>query len=120
MRTELKELDGKRGLFYGTFQRRGYHWSWRAEEVETILLENILDEEGNLVADHIWVNDVTVFRGLDLAEYIQVSFYARVKEYMRGYLGRRKSQYDKRMSLDYTLVDISDVSVVGMDKSLAC
>lgn len=90
MRNELKEIDGERGTFTGVFIRFGTKTGFKGTE-ETILLKDVQDKEGNLVADHLWFNRTKGFEKLDLKTGDKIQFDARVKKYARGFKGKYSS-----------------------------
>lgn len=101
MRKKLKESEGVRGLFRGTFTRFGTKNGWRGPE-KTVLLNNIENDEGTVVSDHCWFNYTKGFQSLHLKEGDRIEFQARVKEYLKGYQGYREEVY-KPVEIDYKL-----------------
>ena len=102
MRTKLKNRDGERTVFRGIFVRYGKKRGWKGAEETTILLQNIVDINGNLVCDHLWFNCTKEFANLSLKEGDRLEFHARVKKYTKGYQGRREDVY-KPTEVDYKL-----------------
>jgi hypothetical protein len=102
-RVELKKEQGKRKTFYGVFGRFGTKMNWYTSDIEkTILLKDIVDEDNNLVADHIWLNLTKGFRNLNCLEKGDwIKFDARIKAYKKGYVNFKKDQGMRY--LDYTL-----------------
>lgn len=114
MRTSLQGLDGKRvsmtAVFwkYGTFRGRGC-------VARTILLKNIRDEQGNILADHVWINytagfdSVGVFRPGDV-----VKFTAQVSSYIKGYCGENiEGRLMNPIKWDYRLKYPRNVQKIG-------
>ncbi len=90
MREELEQIDGERLKFVGTFKRFGRKRDYKGNFVNTVLLINVKDENGKLVADHLWFNNTKRFQKLGILKHgDKIEFYARVKEYYKGYVNRR-------------------------------
>lgn len=93
---QLGALYGRRNRFSGTFVRDGLKGAYRGPGYdETVLLKDIRDEYGNIVADHLWFNKTKGFEELFLIEGEIVSFDARVDDYLKGY---KKDGYDYKLS----------------------
>jgi hypothetical protein len=91
MRDSLAVLGNVRSTFTGTFERRGCKASFRHQ---TVLLLDIRDSGGVLVADHLWFNRAKGFCALgNLRPRDVLRFDARVREYKKGYRGRRATDY---------------------------
>lgn len=103
MRKELEKLDEKRMVFTGTFERRGEKPAYRGYPLPTILLKNITDSSGKIVSDHLWFNLTKAFAALILVPGDVVEFHARVREYTKGYKGRRDDVWDSPVEIDYKL-----------------
>lgn len=88
MRQELKKINGKRSTFTAVVVREGLK-RFRHHETKTLLLRDIRDGQGNLVADHLWFNLTKGFEDACLDPGDMVCFDARVKPYTKGYKGRR-------------------------------
>jgi len=101
VRKELKKLDEVRSTFTGTFVRIGTRTSF-GHPKQTLLLLDVKDGTGKVVTDHLWFNLTKGFAELALVSGDTVRFDARVKEYVKGYRGRR---YDIDMPIenDYKL-----------------
>lgn len=115
MRTELKKLANRRCRFVGTYQATIDHWNWKGEAHDSVLLTNIYDTEGELLTGHTWIQDTFAFGNLRLHKGHRISFIGEVQEYMKGCRGMRRSQNNKKRSVDYTVGHISDVSIIGFD-----
>lgn len=101
MRKKLESRDGKRLEFCGVFERFGTKPGWYTPE-KTILLQNVKDKYGNVVTDHIWLNYTKGLQKLgELCKGDCICFYARVKEYVKGYVSYREC-VDER-TVDYKL-----------------
>lgn len=101
MRKELKKIDGVRATFQGTFVRFGEKNGWHGPE-KTVLLENVKNEEGLIVTQHLWFNLTKGFQKLNLNPGDVVQFDARVAKYEKGYKGYREDVY-KSVQTDYKL-----------------
>lgn len=92
MRKALQQRDDERTTFLGTFERRGTKRGWVGDE-PTILLRDIRTLDGTPICDHLWFSLTKAFAALNLAPGDVVQFDARVKEYEKGYQGRREDVY---------------------------
>ena len=102
MRHALQALEEVRATFTGTFERFGSKRGWQGREDKTVLLRGIVDTAGNAVCDHLWFNHTVAFARLRLQPGDVVTFDARVKEYVKGYFGRRDEVY-RPVEVDYKL-----------------
>ena len=101
MRDELRKKEGQRQVFSATFERTGVKNGYKGPK-KTILLKNIRDHNGKVVSDHLWFNYTKGFAKHKLAPGCLVRFKARVKEYEKGYRGRREEVYAP-IEIDYKL-----------------
>jgi hypothetical protein len=100
MRKELEKISdtNMRARFTGVFERYGVKRGWRGQEEETILLKNIKDEDGNIIADHLWFNHTLGFWSLgELTRGDVISFVARATLYRKGVYGCR-TEFDYQLS----------------------
>lgn len=97
----MANKDGVRSTFYGTFERTGYRESYGHPKT-TILIKNIKDTNGVTVADHLWFNMTNGFNSIGLQCGDKIKFDARVKPYIKGYMGHRDDVY-KPIEKDYKL-----------------
>lgn len=106
MRDALKQIGNKeRGTYVGVVSRLGYKTGYNGHGKPTFLIINLTDINGNLVADHLWINYTKQFQSLGiLATGDEVQFNARVSSYLKGYQGtdstiRKKHpiQYDYKL-----------------------
>ena len=112
MRRELANKEGERKTFSGTFTRFGRKAGYQGHSEETILLKNIVDlETGKVVADHAWFNYTKSFQSLTLTEGVQLTFDARIKKYVKGYVNSRYG-LDQRKK-DYRLSHPTNIKVAG-------
>lgn len=101
MRKELQKIKEIRASFTGTFERIGTKSSFGYLK-QTVLLKDIKDSAGKIVADHLWFNLTKGFASLGLSQGDTVTFDARVKKYEKGYKGYREDVY-KPIETDYKL-----------------
>ena len=116
MRKALKQLNGERRRFSGTFVRTGQKPGWKGSALTTILLKDIKDANGRIVSDHLWFNLTKEF-DLALKEGDVISFDARVKLYYKGYRGYRED-VDKPVEMDFKLSHPTKVVRVEEQKSV--
>lgn len=88
MRDALKQIDGERREFVGTFSRYGRKPGWKGAEVTTILLINVRDATGRKVCDHLWFNMTKEFAAVGLQPGVDVRFAARSKSYLKGFIDK--------------------------------
>lgn len=112
MRKALKQLNGERRRFSGTFCRFGEKRGWKGRTMTTLLLKNIKDATGKIVSDHLWFNLTREFDNLTLKEGTRIAFDARVKSYYKGYQGYHEDVYDKPVEMDFKLSHPTKVQVV--------
>ena len=67
MRKQLKQVNGIRATFRGTFERYGSKTSF-GHFKQTLLLKDIYDCDAKLVADHLWFNLTKGFARVGLQE----------------------------------------------------
>lgn len=101
MRKKLQEIKEVRKTFTGIFERIGFKNGYKGV-LETVLLKDIKDTEGNYISDHLWFNLTKGFESLNLKQGDVIQFNARVKEYTKGYKGYREDVY-KPIETDYKL-----------------
>ena len=53
MRKALKEIKDKRETFVGIFERLGKKSAFRGPDLVTVLLRDIKNSDGQIVADHL-------------------------------------------------------------------
>lgn len=85
MREELKKLNQLRRMFtatIGRFGRRNVN-HLNKNIVWTILLKNITDKDGNIIADHLWINLNKEFDKLNIREGDRIKFSAKIIEYYK-------------------------------------
>lgn len=109
MKKRLQRLNGQRLTFTATVGRFSFFdttWGRRP----TLVLENLRDTGGTLLADHVWMKMgawCTSFREGD-----RVRFDARVAQYTKGYKGRRAEETGEAWhQVDYKLTHPSKVKI---------
>lgn len=95
MRTEFEGLLGKRIKVSAVFWKYGVYASYRGVG-RTILLRDIRNVGGRLLAPHVWINYTASFDSVgEFKQGDRVEFDARVDRYFKGYIG---DQIDFRLS----------------------
>jgi hypothetical protein len=91
MRESLKQANDLRLRFIGTFVRYGTKTNYKGYQERTILLCNVVDTTGQITTDHLWFNMTKQFDALgELQEGDILSFDARVRPYVKGYVNWRE------------------------------
>ena len=96
MRKNLKN-GLKQGIskqtYFAEFSRIGYRSTY-GNFTPTICLQNIFDEDGNMIADHMWFNYSSAFRKLGELRYgDKISFVANIDSYHKGRGCEKKQDY---------------------------
>lgn len=118
MREKLSRIKGSRGTFSGTFVRFGIKRGFKGPE-RTVLLKDVKDETGEVVADHLWFNLTQGFDSLNLIEGDEVEFDARAKEYVKGYQGKNeRGRLESPLEIDYMLSYPTRVNILSKEKVL--
>jgi|SRR5579862_1443914 len=112
MREVLKEQEGIRSTFRGTVARFGTKPAYRGYPIPTVMLSDVKDKTGKVVADHIWFVIGVQMQRLNLQVGDEVIFDARVTEYEKGYKGYREDVYDAPIEVDYRLSNPTKVRKV--------
>jgi hypothetical protein len=106
-------MEDVRAVFTGVFVRFGEKNGYKGP-MPTILLKNVCDESGKIVADHLWFNLTKGFDALDLKEGETMEFRARVREYVKGYKGRDWVRaMDAPLEEDYKLSHPTKIRVIA-------
>lgn len=108
MRKELQRIGSEeRHRFRGEFVRKGYKSGYNGSyPKETLLLVNIVDENGRKITDHLWFNYTKGFWKAHLIKGDIVEFHARVEPYTKIYTKgypRNKRNAHIRKRIDYKL-----------------
>ncbi len=92
-RPELAKINGKRERFTGTVDSLGTKRGWQGRTLETVMLKDIKDASGKIVADHLWFNLTQGLRQAGCIVGVTLQFDARVEGYESGYFGHREDVY---------------------------
>lgn len=116
MRKKLKEIGSdNRNTFTGTFVRFGYKNGWKGP-IETLLLKDIRQLNGEIVAEHLWFTKTKGFANLDLKEGDILKFNARVSVYEKGYKGYDfMKQLENPVSKDYKLSYPTKIEIISRE-----
>lgn len=88
-REKLEAIKGDRRRFKGTFKEYSLKSAYRGLPNQTLLLVDVKTLEGEKITDHLWFNLTKGFDALgDLHPGDIIAFDARVRPYMKGYVGR--------------------------------
>lgn len=101
MRKKLKNLDEQRITVFGVFDKFGTKTNFKGYPEQTALFVNLIDENDNELCDHIWFTVGKRIASLNLKYGDIVSFEARVKKYVKGYVNFR--EYIDERTIDYKL-----------------
>lgn len=102
MRKPLAKMDGVRTRFSAVFERYGSKTNWNGYPVATVLLKDVRDASGKVLSDHVWLMETKAFKAAGpFAAGDVVSFYARVRQYIKGYVNRR--EYIDEREIDFKL-----------------
>lgn len=100
MRDKLKERLGSRERFKGVFSKYGLKSAYKGLPPITILLVNVQTIQGEKVTDHLWFNLTKGFQALGVLYCGDgIAFDARVRSYVKGYVGRDEDNRE----IDYLL-----------------
>lgn len=111
MRQQLAKQDSIRLSFVGEFQRFGVKTNYHGYSEKTVLLVNIKNTQHETVCDHLWFNFTKQFQTLgEIQPGQQISFDARVKKYVKGYINYR--EFIDNSSVDYKLSHPTKVKFV--------
>lgn len=104
MRTNLQGLAGRRVTLTAVFRKYGIYRG-RGCTGRSILLGQIRDLSGRLLADHIWINYTAGFDAVgELCRGDIVRFTATVDEYVKGYRGEKiDDRLARPPAVDYCL-----------------
>ena len=100
MRRELAGREGQRKKFTASFARVGKKTNYNGYAEDTLLLTDVRDAEtGDPVADHVWFTYSKTFENANLKPGMKISFEARVKEYVKGYVSKALGVNRRRRDL---------------------
>jgi len=120
MREQLQKIDGARATFRATFKRFGSKTALKGPPIVTLLFVDVVDLHGRQMCDHIWFTMTKGFEALKLMGGELVQFDGRVREYEKGYKGRRDDDFDDcaPISTDYKLSHPTNIRLVNAAKPL--
>ena len=101
MRSKLKSTYKQRNTFQAVFTKFGSFHNAQGKKEYTILVQNIT-LANRIVADHLWLSDITPFDGIELQRGNRVQFSAVTDKYVKPNIS---GQYAE----DYLLRNIQDV-----------
>lgn len=113
MREQLARLEDLRARFTGTLKRYGTKIGWQGRVEDTILLVDVKDHHGVVVADHLWFNLTQGFEELELKPGDVVKFDARMRSYLKGYKGNREDEDLPPVERDYRLSNPTKFEKIG-------
>mgnify|MGYP003495773678 FL=1 len=102
MRENLKSINNQRIKVIGEVGEFGSKSSYKSRPKDTVCLINLVDSNANELTDHLWFTIGKCFKSMQLSVGDKISFYARVKPYLKGYRGYREDVY-KPVEKDYKL-----------------
>lgn len=105
-RPELGALNGKKSLFFATFEKFGWRKFQGRFVGKTLLFVHVKDKGMNEVADHLWFKMGRGFEKLNLKKGDQITFHARVDSYARG--GRDSNDFDFHLEYPEHLTKLND------------
>ena len=110
LRDRLKEINLQRKRFRGVFERYGVKKAYKGFPGITLLLKDVTTINGESLTDHLWFNHTKGFEALGtLYPGDVIAFNARVKAYVKGYVGR----WGDNRSIDYKMSHPSKVSLTS-------
>jgi len=110
MRAELEKSLGNRATFRARVERYGTKHGGG----ETILLRDVVDANGQIVADHLWLAVGVGLRRLAARAGEFIEFDATVATYVKGYRGKRDIDAPP-VSLDYKLANARSLRRLDSD-----
>ena len=99
----MAKMFKERKKFLARVAKFGEKASYIGWPQETVMLKDVKDaESGEIVTDHLWMIVGKQFESAHLTIGDNISFYARVTAYTKGYKGRNyEKQIDHPISEDY-------------------
>lgn len=121
MRDTMKDLCGKRLKFNGVFCKIGHRNSFYTEgnkrkfnrKLYTVLLRDLRDENGELIADHLWLDLTPPWVCVHPNFGDIVEFTGLVQNYVKGMCSNTRYYNRGTYELDYTVVGIDDIKIIG-------
>lgn len=94
MRKELERINGQRIKISATVKRYGTRFGWDGRVFEPILLMDIRDIDGNVLADYLCMNETRVLSRLDLVPGDTIEFESRLMKYPENYQGDELAYFE--------------------------
>lgn len=92
--------------------REGLKSAFKGASLPTILLNDVRRvSDQKIMCDHLWLNKTKAFATLKLSVGVQIQFEARVKQYSKGYQGK-KEDIKKEVKQDFKLSHPTQVEVL--------
>ena len=114
MREELSRRVGRREQFRATFGRFGLHRSPWGKQV-TVLLLNVKDADGRLVADHMWFKRGRQMQKMKLRSGDQLRFTATIAPYTKRRNRDDECDHESRYVVDYRLIFPNNMRLIGQN-----
>lgn len=109
MRKNLKQQllkENNTHKYIAEFDRVGYFSHKNAMPLSTLCLKNIVDENYNLVADHMWFRYTVHFRKIgELEKEDRLIFTARTRSYYKGQVHSKKKDFKLTESKNIRLIN---------------
>jgi hypothetical protein len=104
MREKLGKLHNQRKRFTAHVKRFGTKPAYRGYvPIKTVLLVDITDETGTIVADHMWMTVGKQLEDLSAAKGDKIAFHGRVTTYLKGYAGRDEDGIYGAQEVDFRI-----------------
>lgn len=85
--------EGEIQTFTGIFIKTGERKLYNGYRLKTVLLADIKDERGNIVADHLWFKETKKFKKVQPFIGDKLQFTAKVGIYTKGYKEYKKNTF---------------------------
>ncbi|MFT8411046.1 MAG: hypothetical protein ABF743_00590 [Schleiferilactobacillus perolens] len=110
-----------RHTFTATFERTGYKTTELRSKTyyqPTILVNDVMDADGNQLTDHLWFNYTLGFQQLGhLEKGDRLQFDGRVSTYTKGYLGRDTYLSETHpVTTDYKIERPTKIKLLGVSE----
>jgi hypothetical protein len=114
MRKELGASENVRATFTATFIRFGSKHQHQGTTATTLLFQEIKNDAGITVADHLWFTMTRGFEDCRLQPGDRIRFEARIKSYSKGYRGfqkalQTKTNYDYKLSHPTRIIKLNSM-----------
>lgn len=101
MRSKLKILNTQRLKFFAVVASFGTKKNYHSFPTNTICLQNVTNQNGVVLTDHLWFSVGKTIDALKLQVGDKISFEARVSSYTKGYVNHR--EFINNQTVDYKL-----------------